>query len=369
MYRKHVGFQGNSHRRSSFTSHITSCALICGLVGAVHDGNADFNKVHVAIAPTGVLPQGPSDSTRLIRTQREHRSIAEAAQNPPVYPQPGPLQATVSVTVAIVPSAVPTYSTAVPVAAGTTYPAAIPNVGSSMLPGPAPMANAALPAAVPSSANSTVPGVSTLVPVVPGVSQQVPPTQNCSNGTALLPGCADHVDTWRFWVATRVAPVLCVFIAMGIAAMQSPAKHKKLQDGPFGWSARALGLVIAWNLLLMSLPKVGYMLAGCLWSSITGLTTVLTLAAACFTPVCDFLEIQSPFGKVGCYKTAIFLVSTGGSGMSFALLFGDAVCAGTFVKLFILCCVDGAVFGWAYYKEENIVASTVNKVSGAVRGK
>jgi len=102
-----------------------------------------------------------------------------------------------------------------------------------------------------------------------------------------------------------MAPVLCVFVAMGIGAM-SPTKREKLQK-----------------------------------------------------------EIPSVFGHLGCWKTATFLLSTGGSGIAFAVFFGDPVCAGTFVKLFILCCIDGGIFGWAWFKrEDSMVMAAFNKMAG-----
>jgi len=424
MYRKHAGIVGESHQRHGLASHIASCILLGGFAGAVHDGNVYLSRRQVVVAPTGVLLGSPSHSTRLIRTEREQQSIAEVSQrnghlNAPVYAQPVPLQAMATMSTPVPLNSAPVYvhpvplqamatmstpvplnsapvyaqpvplqamatmstpvplnSTALSIAANTTFPVAMPTAVSSTLLGTVPISasttafvamsnagNTALAGAVPSSANTTAPGVSAFVPVVPGVSG-VLSTENCSNVTTSSTGCTSHAQTWNHWFVIHMAPVLCVFVAMGISAM-SPTKREKLQKEPFSWSARALGLIIAWNLLLMSLPKVGYMLAGCLWSSVSGLSTVLTLGAACVRPVCGFLEIPSVFGHLGCWKTATFLLSTGGSGIAFAVFFGDPVCAGTFVKLFILCCIDGGIFGWAWFKrEDSMVMAAFNKMAG-----
>eukprot|EP00419_Tripos_fusus_P008991 CAMPEP_0172663242 /NCGR_PEP_ID=MMETSP1074-20121228/5801_1 /TAXON_ID=2916 /ORGANISM="Ceratium fusus, Strain PA161109" /LENGTH=367 /DNA_ID=CAMNT_0013479207 /DNA_START=74 /DNA_END=1177 /DNA_ORIENTATION=+ len=367
MYRNHSGLMGNKRQRNSLAFHIASCVFCGCFAGAVHDGSLELSKGRAVIASTGDLHVRSSNSIRMIRTERETQSILDVSQrhrrfSAPVYAQPGPGQATTPISTSFFtygPNPVPLNSAAISIVASTTPSGAMAIAGSSTFPGAVPIAaSTTFSVAIPNAANTS------LEPLVPGVSG-VPSTHNCSNVTTSATGCASRARTWKGWFIVALAPVLCVFVAMGIVAMQSSTKKDKLGKKPFSWTARALGLIVAWNLLLMSLPKVGYIFAGCFWSSVTGLTTVLTFGACCVSPVCDFLDIPSVFGSLSNRVTASTLLTGGGSGLSFALFVGDPVCARTFVWLFIFCCIDGAIFGWAFWKgEDNMVMAALNRVAG-----
>mmetsp|Transcript_129317 Transcript_129317/g.360168 ORF Transcript_129317/g.360168 Transcript_129317/m.360168 type:complete len:355 (+) Transcript_129317:200-1264(+) len=155
----------------------------------------------------------------------------------------------------------------------------------------------------------------------------------------------------RQW-AVVLGILLLSICGMGALLLRTPERREKVTEKPVSWIARTVGLLLMCKLLVVSLPKVGFLFNGCFWSSVGGLSAVAALAAACIPPFFELLDHPAPLAATGPHISAGLLVSSGASGVSLAIWFGEAVCAHIFFWLSFVLCIDGLLFGWAWWRGE-----------------
>jgi len=106
------------------------------------------------------------------------------------------------------------------------------------------------------------------------------------------------------------------------------------------------------KLLWISLPKVGFLLDGCLYSSVNGLTAAGTLAVESIAPVTDLMDVPAPVPGLGPRSSAALLGTASLSGIGLSILFGDVACKRRFFWLSLAQLGDSLLFLWAWWRGE-----------------
>lgn len=185
--------------------------------------------------------------------------------------------------------------------------------------------------------------------------------QSCTNLTGSV-GCTVSPQESKE-LLVDLGLFLVFFGGIGVYTVRTPGKFDHIKQKPVSWTARTCGLMLMWKFLIISLPWVGFLLNGCFWSSIGGLTTAITLGVICLPPYFELLDIRASLPATGLRVSACLIGSAGGSGVSCAFFIGDQMCAGTFLWLSVLLCVDCLLFGWAWWQGEG------GGVMGLLRGR
>lgn len=146
---------------------------------------------------------------------------------------------------------------------------------------------------------------------------------------------------------------------------QDAAKQMVLEGfarKPWTWMARSLGLFLMIKFAVCSLPFTGFLLGGCLWSSVAGLASVMSLALACLPHWLDLLGIPSlgPPGSVSYYlsMSSQVIASAACSGIALSILFGDEGCSAMFFQLYIVLLADAGLFYMACWSGEGSLSDS-----------
>mmetsp|Transcript_55554 Transcript_55554/g.172151 ORF Transcript_55554/g.172151 Transcript_55554/m.172151 type:complete len:104 (-) Transcript_55554:19-330(-) len=100
-----------------------------------------------------------------------------------------------------------------------------------------------------------------------------------------------------------------------------------------------------------------------MWNAVSGLSAAMTLAPACVPDLVELLDRAKPFPAMSLHWSALWIASSGISGIFVAVSFGEPVCARRFFWLSVLLCVDSVFFGLAFWLGEG------GGVVGLLRGR
>eukprot|EP00411_Alexandrium_monilatum_P121055 CAMPEP_0175648262 /NCGR_PEP_ID=MMETSP0097-20121207/8243_1 /TAXON_ID=311494 /ORGANISM="Alexandrium monilatum, Strain CCMP3105" /LENGTH=344 /DNA_ID=CAMNT_0016954179 /DNA_START=103 /DNA_END=1134 /DNA_ORIENTATION=- len=244
---------------------------------------------------------------------------------PPPLPQPGAAAPATTPATAGTPPTLPPPSTTGAAAsaprASTSGAAASAAGGSSGAAGQSTGAAGTTPRAAGSSASTTGPRAGARAP--------------CANATAggMCVGPVDKSFLQKYRRVLRTGVLMVAVGALASLALSTQERRGKVANKPVLFTARMLGIYVMGDLLFMSLPRVGYLYAGCWWNSINGLSAAPTLAIACVPDVFELLGWPKPFAATGAHMSAVMIASSGASGISVAVFFGEPVCARRFFWL------------------------------------
>jgi len=245
--------------------------------------------------------------------------------------------------------------------AGALQPAVqpVPQGPAPVAPQAAPRAAPVAPQAVPIAAAPVAPQAAPIAaaPVVPQAPTAVQPAPPAPQTVAAPPQAQTPQPTIAesVWDGNAML-VYSLLISVGLAAafylLLPPEKRKLFVGKPFSWAARVLALPVLVRVSFISLPLTGFLLDGCLWSAINGISIAIALGPVVLPPWLELAGVHVAFPTPGLRFAAVTLGSSSISGICLVFTVGDPSCSWLFLAPNCWSAVVSMLFGYAWLQAE-----------------